>query len=64
MLELICFYSLNLLKWERIKVAKLIEWHMLELTEKALRRRRIENTDYPQMLKIIQECDKYRKVDK
>ena len=37
---------------------------MLELTEKALRRRRIENTEYPQMLKIIQECDKYRKVDK
>ena len=58
------FYSLNLLEWERIKVAKLIEWHMLELTEKAIRRRRIENTEYPQMLKIIQECDKYRKVDK
>lgn len=55
------FYSLNLLEWERIKVAKLIEWHMLELTEKALKRRRIENTDYPQMLKIVQECDKYRK---
>lgn len=55
------FYSLNLLEWERIKVAKLIEWHMLELTKKALRRRKIENTSYPQMLKIIQECDKYRK---
>lgn len=55
------FYSLNLLEWERIQIAKLIEWHMLELTEKALKRRRIENTDYPQMLKIVQECDKYRK---
>lgn len=55
------FYSLTLLERERIKIAKLIEWHMLELTEKALKRRRIENTDYPQMLKIIQECDKYRK---
>ena len=54
-------YSLPLLERERINVAKLIEWHMLELTEKALKRRRIENTDYPQMLKIIQECDKYRK---
>ena len=57
------FYSLNLLEEGRIKVAKLIEWHMLELTEKVIRRRRIENTEYPQMLKIIQECDKYRKVD-
>lgn len=54
-------YSKFLLEEEKIKIAKLIEWHMLELTEKALKRRKIENTDYPQMLKIIQECDKYRK---
>ena len=59
------FYSsIMFFEKEKIKVAKLIEWHMLELTEKAIRRRRIENTEYPQMLKIIQECDKYRKVDK
>ena len=35
---------------------------MIELTEKALKKRRIENTDYPQMLKNVQECDKYRKI--
>ncbi len=55
------FYSSTLLGREKIQVAKLIEWHMLELTEKAIKRRRIENTNYPQMLKIVQECDKYRK---
>ena len=60
-LFLCTYYSKLLLEEEKIKIAKLIEWHMLELTEKALKRRRIENTDYPQMLKIIQECDKYRK---
>ena len=58
------YSSIMFLEREKIKVAKLIEWHMLELTEKAIKRRRIENTEYPQMLKIIQECDKYRKVDK
>lgn len=55
------YFVRNLPRRERIQIAKLIEWHMLELTEKALKRRRIENTDYPQMLKIVQECDKYRK---
>ena len=58
------YSSIMFLEREKIKIAKLIEWHMLELTEKPIKRRRIENTEYPQMLKIIQECDKYRKVDK
>lgn len=55
-------YSKFLSEEEKIEIAKLIEWHMIELTEKALKKRRIENTDYPQMLKIVQECDKYRKI--
>lgn len=55
------YFTISFSQREKIQVAKLIEWHMLELTEKAIKRRRIENTDYPQMLKIIQECDKYRK---
>lgn len=55
------YYPTTFLESEKIQIAKLIEWHMLELTEKAIKKRRIENTNYPRMLKIIQECDKYRK---
>lgn len=44
-----------------LHITKLIEWHDVNMTEKALKRRRIEKTFYPVELEIIRMCDKYRK---